>query len=324
MSDLTLNRFLAYGTAAERAAFTPDPPTPASGPDQGYVWYETDTGALYAWDGSAWDAIEGSGGDVTAASTITDHALVRGDGGAKGVQSSPITMGDTGVLAFPAGVRQTFVPDATSAGVNVGAVAGDPSAPSNGDLWYDSVADELTARIDGANVALGAGGGGASDSFATIAVSGQSDVVADSATDTLTLAAGSGITITTDAGTDTITVAAATRATTIGMTFINPTTGIKGDMQVPFACTITAARLFADQTGSIVVDIWKDTYANFPPTNDDSITASAPPTLSSAVKSEDTTLTGWTTSISAGDILRFNIDSVATVERVTLQLTVTI
>jgi hypothetical protein len=54
-----------------------------------------------------------------------------------------------------------------------------------------------------------AGGGAASDSFATIAVAGQSSVVADSATDTLTLVAGSNITITTNTGTDTITIAAA-------------------------------------------------------------------------------------------------------------------
>lgn len=44
-------------------------------------------------------------------------------------------------------------------------------------------------------------------SFSTIAISGQSDVVADSSTDTLTLVAGSNITLTTDAGTDTITIA---------------------------------------------------------------------------------------------------------------------
>jgi plastocyanin len=49
-------------------------------------------------------------------------------------------------------------------------------------------------------------GGAASDSFSTIAVAGQSNVVADSATDTLTLIAGSNITITTDAGTDSITI----------------------------------------------------------------------------------------------------------------------
>jgi len=43
--------------------------------------------------------------------------------------------------------------------------------------------------------------------FQTIAVSGQSDVVPDSTTDTLNFAAGSNITITTDASTDTITIA---------------------------------------------------------------------------------------------------------------------
>ncbi len=49
---------------------------------------------------------------------------------------------------------------------------------------------------------------GSSDSFKTIAVSGQSDVVADSSTDTLTLVAGTNITLTTNAGTDAITITA--------------------------------------------------------------------------------------------------------------------
>jgi len=46
------------------------------------------------------------------------------------------------------------------------------------------------------------------DIFKTISVATQSDVVADSDTDTLTLAAGTDISITTNAGTDTITIAA--------------------------------------------------------------------------------------------------------------------
>ena len=100
-------------------------------------------------------------------------------------------------------------------------------------------------------------------------------------------------------------------------------TGIAGDLDVPFACTITGVVLLADQSGSVVVDIWKDTYANYPPTNADSITASAPPTITSAAKSSDTTLTGWTKSIAAGDTLRFNIDSVTTITRVTVALAVT-
>ena len=51
------------------------------------------------------------------------------------------------------------------------------------------------------------GTGTVSEAFKTISVSGQSDVVADGATDTLTLAAGSGMTITTNAASDTITFA---------------------------------------------------------------------------------------------------------------------
>lgn len=46
------------------------------------------------------------------------------------------------------------------------------------------------------------------NAFKTIAVAGQSDVVAESATDTLTLVAGANVTLTTNAASDTITIAA--------------------------------------------------------------------------------------------------------------------
>jgi len=99
---------------------------------------------------------------------------------------------------------------------------------------------------------------------------------------------------------------------------------MKGYLEIPFACTITQATLLADQSGAIVVNIYKDTYANFPPVVGDKITASAPPTIAaSGVKSQDATLTGWTTGIDAGDVLGFNVDSCATITRVTLSLKVT-
>jgi hypothetical protein len=104
------------------------------------------------------------------------------------------------------------------------------------------------------------------------------------------------------------------------------TTGLKGYVQVDYACTIQAATLLGDQSGSIVVDVWKCTYANFDPTTvpsaTDKITASAPPTITTAKKSTDSTLTGWTTTIAAGDILAFNVNSVTTMTRVTLSLKV--
>ena len=77
-----------------------------------------------------------------------------------------------------------------------------------------------------------------------------------------------------------------------------------------------------DQSGSAVVDIWKSSYAGAPPTSGDVITASAKPTLSTAIKAQSSTLTGWTTAIAAGDVLRFNVNSAVTVQRLTLSLCV--
>lgn len=101
------------------------------------------------------------------------------------------------------------------------------------------------------------------------------------------------------------------------------TTGQKGHLEISFACTINQVTLLADASGSIVVDIWKDTYANFPPAVGDSICASAKPTLTSNQKSQDATLTSWTKTVAAGDILAFNVDSATTVQRVTVSLKVT-
>lgn len=100
------------------------------------------------------------------------------------------------------------------------------------------------------------------------------------------------------------------------------TTGIKGDLVIDFDFTIKQVTLLADQSGSIVIDLWKDTYANYPPTNADSICASAKPTISSATKSQDSTLTGWTVNGSAGDIIRINVDSITTCTRVLVSLKV--
>ena len=102
------------------------------------------------------------------------------------------------------------------------------------------------------------------------------------------------------------------------------TPGLKGFIRVPMACTVTGASLLADAPGSIVVDIWKDSFANYPPTAADSIAGTTPPSLSAAAKSENTGLTGWTTSISAGDVLGFHVDSASTVARVTVVLTVAV
>jgi len=100
------------------------------------------------------------------------------------------------------------------------------------------------------------------------------------------------------------------------------TTGEKGHLEIPFDCEIQRVTLLADQSGSIKIDIWKDIYANFPPDDADSICGGNEPEISSAQKYQDATLSGWTKTINAGDILAFNVDSCATITRVTLALKV--
>ena len=82
----------------------------------------------------------------------------------------------------------------------------------------DSATDTLTL-VAGSNMTIttnasgdtvtfaSSGGGGTQNVFTTFAVSGQSNVVADGTTDTLTLVAGTGIGLTTDASADSITIA---------------------------------------------------------------------------------------------------------------------
>jgi len=218
--------------------------------------------------------------------------------------STDVTLAGTGTYISIAGQIITVDPITESDISDLGSYA--VIAGAHHDGFSDFVADEHVAHA-GVSVTAGTGmtGGG------TIA-----------ATRTLNVIGGTGIT----ANADDIEVEANTRTASIAFVIDGGgsaiTTGIKGDLSIEFGCTIQGCRLLADQSGSIAIDIWKDTYANFPPLDADSITASAVPTISSATKDEDTTLTGWTTAISAGDILRFNVDSITTIERCTIILDV--
>ena len=101
-----------------------------------------------------------------------------------------------------------------------------------------------------------------------------------------------------------------------------PIVGSKGFVQVPFACTITGWTMMADQSGSAQVSISKGTFASFPSMS--SIDASLPPNITSAQKNSSTTLTGWTTAVAAGDVIGFNLDTVTTIQRITLDIQVVI
>ena len=133
-------------------------------------------------------SITEANGSVTIASTDTNTTYSAGTG---------LTLsGTTFSLADPA----------TGTSIDESTIATDDRLP----IWDESASSWKYVTIDNLQDEIDtSASSGASEAFKTIAVSGQSDVVADSATDTLTLTAGSNVTITTAAGTDTITVASA-------------------------------------------------------------------------------------------------------------------
>jgi hypothetical protein len=137
--------------------------------------------------------------------------------------------------------------------INLVNLSSDPSTASEGDIYYNTTDDVVKVYANSAWVAIGSGGGievsstapaspatgdawykndtgefyvydgtywvevngviEGTNTFNTISVSGQSDVVADSSTDTLTLVAGTNVSITTDATNDSITINADSKST---------------------------------------------------------------------------------------------------------------
>ena len=136
------------------------------------------------------------------------------------------------------------------------------------------------------------------------------------------IVAGTGLTGGTITTTGTIAVDSNVRTRSVGATFASPTPGQTFFVYVPYAGTITAAAMVADQTGSAVVDVWKVALGSVPASSANSITASDLPTLSSQIQNNDTSLTGWTTSVSAGDVIYFHVNSVSTINTLNIVLTV--
>lgn len=90
------------------------------------------------------------------------------------------------------------------------------------------------------------------------------------------------------------------------------------------AATVAAWTIAGDVSGSIVLDVWNDTYANSPPTVADTMIATGTkPTLSTAQFAQDTTVDWADVTIAAGSTLTVNCDSCTTITRVTLTLRLT-
>lgn len=96
------------------------------------------------------------------------------------------------------------------------------------------------------------------------------------------------------------------------------TTGSKGYKKIGQDCRVTGWNIIGTPSGSIVIDVKRCVDSAFPTTS--SIAGTEKPTLSGQTKNNDTNLTTWTTDLSAGDILEYNIDSASTITKVWLTL----
>lgn len=104
------------------------------------------------------------------------------------------------------------------------------------------------------------------------------------------------------------------------------TTGTKGHRTIPYACDIIDWRVTSTDSGAIEWGINYCTYANFPTMTANSIhTSEAPGIAASGSKDESggAIAARWTKyQFAAGDIIEFEIDSVATLTNCILELTI--
>lgn len=92
------------------------------------------------------------------------------------------------------------------------------------------------------------------------------------------------------------------------------------EIVLPFAGTITDWTIVSDKSANVSIDLWVDGYAEYPPTVLDTICNSNYVSLTTSDKNTDSTLTGWTKTFSAGDIMKAHIISVDTASRILLTI----
>lgn len=90
------------------------------------------------------------------------------------------------------------------------------------------------------------------------------------------------------------------------------------EILLPYSGTIESWTILADKSASVSIDLWLDSYANYPPTVDDTICGANYISLVSAIKNTDSTLTSWNKSFSSGSIMLAHIISVSDASRIVL------
>ncbi len=293
---------------------------PANGNSLGDARVAQDTSIIYVWSGSAWVAAGGGGGGgVTSVNTLTG-ALTLVDAGTDGITITSVgttltvsqhvadashngylTSTDWSTFNSKQATITIGALDAQAENANGLALVSNVLSAQSADATHPGMVNTMAQTLAGAKT------------FSTAPI--LSSLTASTA---LILDGSKNISTS-------VNIPIASIGITIDGGGVAPTIGVKGYMYVPYACTINSVTMLADQTGSCVIDIWKIAYASFPPLVGNSITTGGTaPTLSSAQKSQDTSLSGWASvSIAAGDTLAFNVNSASTLTRVSLILKVT-
>lgn len=100
--------------------------------------------------------------------------------------------------------------------------------------------------------------------------------------------------------------------------------GLKGYLTCPNFLLLNSWTVLGNAAGSIVIDIWKVSLAQFlasgPPTAANSITALTPPTLVDQSAAQSFSFPLWTVQFAQNDVFAFNIKSVSGLARCTLVL----
>lgn len=103
-------------------------------------------------------------------------------------------------------------------------------------------------------------------------------------------------------------------------------TGTKGFVRIPYSGVITGWTIIeASETpisSSIVVDIWKDTYANYPPTNADTVFTDKP-TISGSTKGQNNAPAILLPNVTAGDMIGYEVESVTDAVKVVVHIHIT-
>ena len=97
------------------------------------------------------------------------------------------------------------------------------------------------------------------------------------------------------------------------------TPGNGPDVELPWAYALEGWALYADQSGSAVLDLRTAASSSAWPTVS-SICGSTPPTLSGAQQARSTDVSAWSPGLTQGTVLRPVLVSAATVTRLTLNL----